>query len=99
MFNIVKLFKGIGRKLAQTFGIIKKVVPEEILVHGIELAAEATTRFVDNAARRAWVIAQLQATFHISEGIARLVVELAVQHLKADVVKPAESAAVDAITS
>jgi hypothetical protein len=79
---LVDFFKGIGHLLAHAFAIVKKVVPEEQLAAGIALVRQAAQRFVDNAERRNWVIAQLQSRFHIPESIARLIVELAVQHVK-----------------
>jgi hypothetical protein len=79
---LVDFFKGIGHLLANAFAIVKKVVPEEQLALGIVLVKQAALKFVDNAERRAWVINQLQSRFHIPESIARLIVELALQHVK-----------------
>lgn len=90
--NIVDFFKGIGHLLARAFGIIKKIVPEEQLTHAIELAKQAAERFVDTAQRREWVVNELMAVFHVSESVARLICELAVQHLKADVIDKAAQA-------
>jgi hypothetical protein len=84
--NIVDFFKGIGHLLARVFGLIKKLVPEDQLAKAIELARQAAEQFVDTAQRREWVVAALMAAFHIPESIARLITELAVQHLKADVI-------------
>ena len=91
--GFIDFLKGVGRVLGRTLGIIKKIVPEQQLEHAIELAREAATKFVDNEARRAWLIAQLRQKFPIGESIARLLVELAVQHLKADVIDAAAQAA------
>lgn len=80
--NIVSFFKGIGHALAGAFGVVKKLVPEEMMIAGLELAKAAAVKEIDNAGRRAWVIGQLQAKFPIGESIARLVTELAVAQLK-----------------
>lgn len=96
--NVKEFLVGIGHGLASAFRLVKKIIPEEQLLAGIELAAAAATKFTDNPPRRAWVIAQLQARFHIPESIARLIVELAVSHLK-DAAKDAAATAAGAVTS
>ena len=90
---LVDFFKGIGHFLAKTFGLVKKLVPEEQLAQAIELVRQAADKFVDNADRRRWVIAEIQQLFHLPESVARLIVELAVQHVKADVIDKVADAA------
>lgn len=91
--NLKEFFTHIGHFVARTFGIVRKIVPEELLVKAIGLAKQAADKFVDNDARRNWVIAELRK-LGVSESLARLVVELAVQHLKADVIDKAAGKAV-----
>lgn len=87
--NIKDFFVGIGHLLARTFGIIKRVVPEPILAAAIRVVKEAAEKFVDNAARREWAVEELMKLVGVSESVARFAVELAVQHLKADVLDKA----------
>ena len=91
--NLKEFFTHIGHFVARTFGIVRKIVPEELLVKAIGLVKQAADKFVDNDARRNWVIAELRK-LGVSESLARLVVELAVQHLKADVIDKAAGKAV-----
>lgn len=84
--NIVDFFKGIGHLLARAFGLIRRLVPEEQLRRGIELVREAADKFADNADRRAWVSLELQTVFHLPESVANLIVEIALQHVKADLI-------------
>lgn len=95
--NVLSFFKNLGHFVSRTFGIIRKIVPEDQLVQAIALAKEAATKYADNPTRRAWVIAQLISR-GIPESIARLLVELAVQHLKADVIDKAAGKAVVAVS-
>lgn len=83
--NLLDFFKGTGTWLWRTFGIIKKVVPEEYLTLAIGLAKSAAMKFVDNQARRDWAVAELMKIPGMRESVARLLVELAIQHLKEDV--------------
>ena len=95
--NIKDFFKGIGRALKAVFSLVKKIVPEAHLLAGIELVRQAAVTFTDNAARRDWVVQQLQQRLPIPESVARLIVELAVQHVKAEAAKAAKKAA-DAVS-
>lgn len=80
--NIVSFFKGIGHALAGAFGVIKKVVPEEMMVAGLEFVKAAALKELDNSGKRAWVVGQIQGRFKVGESVARLVTELAVTQLK-----------------
>lgn len=83
--NFASFFAGIGRFLGRTFGIIRKVVPEDWLEQAIALARAAALSAMTNDEKREWVIAELDKRIPgISESTARLLVELAVKHLKAD---------------
>lgn len=82
--DIIGFFKGIGHALARTFGILRKLVPEDWLERAIELAKAAAVQIGENDARREWVIAELMKIPGMTDSTARLLVELAVKHLKAD---------------
>lgn len=80
--NIVDFFRGIGHALAAAFGVVKKLVPEDAMISGLELVKEAALKFTNNEKRREWVVKALQKRFPLSESVARLIVELAVAQLK-----------------
>ncbi len=96
--NFLDFLRGIGHFVARTFGIIRKIVPEEWLVKAIGLAQQAADKFVDNAAKRQWVVGELMKIPGMSESTARLLVELAVKHLKADVIDKAAGKVVVAVS-
>jgi len=75
-------FKGIGRALARVFSLIQKLVPDEQLVEAIRLVSIAATKFATSPEKREWVVAKLAGQFHISESVARLITEIAFQHVK-----------------
>ena len=93
--NIAAFFKGIGHFMGRSFGIIRKIVPEDLLRAGIQHAQVAMLQELDNAGRRQFVITQLMRIPGVSESAARLVTELAVQHLKADVIDKAKGKAIE----
>lgn len=95
--NISDFFRNIGHFLGRTFGIIKKIVPEALLVKAIGLCQQAAIKFTDNTLRRNWVIADLMKVPGMNESRARFLVELAVQHLKADVIDKAAGKAIVAV--
>ena len=96
--SILDFFRNVGRALKVVFGLVKKIVPEEQLVKGIELVRMAAVQFVDNHDRREWVVKQLLSLFpFLRESVARLIVELAVQAVKAEATKAARQAA-DAVS-
>jgi hypothetical protein len=79
--SIFKVFSSTILKalnLAFARGLTKQLIEQ-----AKELAKEAAAKFVDNAQRREWVVAQLVAR-GIPESIARLAVELAVSILKGE---------------
>lgn len=96
--GIGDFFKGLSRVFKGLFRKIAEVVPEEYLVHGIQLVEDAAVRFMDNRSRREWVINQLMTRFHIPESVARLVTEMAVTAVKNGIHKAGDSAE-DAVDS
>lgn len=95
--SFMDFLKSVGHIFQNIFTIIKKVVPEPVLELAIAKAQEAATKFVDNADRRAWAIGELMKVPGVSESVARLAVELAVQHIKADAIDKGAAKATDAV--
>lgn len=95
--HFLDFLKNIGHYLGRTFGIIKKIVPEQILERAIVLAKEAAFKYTENALRREWVVEELMKIPGMNESRARLLVELAVQHLKEDVIEAAADKAEKAV--
>lgn len=60
---------------------LKEHVGAGVLSVGVDLARKAETQFVDNSAKREWVVRQLTAKGW-DEHVARLVVEIAVFLIK-----------------
>ncbi len=71
----------IGRKVIMG---VKHVVPQAIQDLAVEHARAAAVAYVDNATRRNAVLAQLERA-GVSENVARIAVEVAVQIIKAEV--------------
>lgn len=90
--GILDFFKSLGSKMKSVFNVIHKLVPDEQLDKAIDLAADAAKKFVDNEDRRNYVIMKLKNQFGVTESIARLLVELAVTHLKHGIDKVDEEA-------
>lgn len=88
--NIIGFFKMLGSKLKQVFVIIHKIIPDEQIDAAIDYATEAGKKFVDNEEKRDYVIMRLKNRFGVPEYIARLLVELAVTHLKNGIDKAGE---------
>lgn len=80
--GIGSFFKKIATYIGRAVHVVQQVVPEELQAAAVEYVREATTRFIDNLERREAVVKQLQERFHVSESVARLTVELAVQIVK-----------------
>lgn len=72
----------VGHVFSGLWGFLKHAVPDEQLIAAVEYCEKAAEKFVDNSQRREWVVGQLRGRFHISESIARLLVELAIQQVK-----------------
>lgn len=62
--------------------VVEDNVPEPVLAYAMEKVRAALGKYADGAARREWVVAELQSVLHVSESVSRLAVELAVQMLK-----------------
>jgi len=84
--DILGFLKGIGHFLAKAMGIVRQIVPEELLAHAIELVKAARDKFLDNTDRREWVVQELLKIsingVHLPESVIRLAVELAVSIVK-----------------
>ena len=90
--GLIDFLKGIGHVFGKVFGVIRKIVPEDQLIHAIELVKTAGEQFVDNAMRREWVVTALMTEFHVPESVARLMTEMAVSSVKRGVDVAAEKA-------
>lgn len=64
------------------WNFIRNLLPANTLNVAINLVKHASIKFMDNAARREWVVKELINTLHIKESIARIAVEIALQTLK-----------------
>lgn len=73
---------GVGKFLARVIGIVRDAVPEPVLRFAIDKATEAAVKFATNDERREWLVQELMDKTGISESVARLAVELAIQYLK-----------------
>lgn len=85
--GVLSFFKSLGSKLKSVLAVVHRIVPDEQLDAAIDFATEAGKKFVDNAERRDFVIMKLKNRFGVPEFIARLLVELAVTHLKHEIDK------------
>lgn len=92
MNGLARFFAGVGHLLGSVFGIIKEAVPEQLLITAINLAAHAANAGLENEARRAFVVAELQRIPGVNENTARLVTEMAVAALKKEVAALAQRA-------
>jgi hypothetical protein len=83
---IGQFFAKIGPYVGTALGIASHVIGEEHMAMAINLARDAAERFAGTQldARREFVIAGLMQIPGMSESVARLLVEFAVQHLKAE---------------
>ena len=90
-------FRGAGRVIGRALNLIKAIVPEEDLLRAIDLVRAAANKFVDNETRRTWVIAELMKLPWMRESLARLLVELALQHLKRGVIDRATEEAIERV--
>lgn len=82
----------VGSKLWSLLKHLDAIVPDEQIDAAIDLVAKAAVKFVDNAARREWVVARLMERFPIPESLARFLVEIAVQNAKKELDKLADKA-------
>lgn len=87
--NIKDFFKKIGKSMTSIFHAVESVIPHEYLTAGIALVKEAAVKFVDNAAKREWVVQELVTKLHIPESIARVIVEAALHKVKDELDKAA----------
>ena len=83
MFSLFSLLKRIGSLLMQAFKLADEVgITDELLDLAIKWAKVAEEKFVDNTARREFVVKMLVTKAKVPESVARLAVELAVRLLK-----------------
>ena len=75
----------VGRFLGKAIGRVRDTIPEPVLRFAIATAKEAANRYVDNTTRREWAVGQVRTTTGVSESVARLAVELAVQVVKSKI--------------
>jgi hypothetical protein len=61
---------------------LERVVTPERLAVGLQLVEQAARDLFANNERHAWVLGMLVGKLHISESIANLIIEVAVQLLK-----------------
>lgn len=80
---LIDFLVGIGRLLGKALGLVKSLVSEELLQQAIALVLQSAVELTDNASRREWAVQELISIAHVSESVARLAVELAVQSAKA----------------
>lgn len=80
--GVVDFLKTFGSKFKSLFKVIHKIIPDEQLDAAIDYATDAGKKYVDDESRRNFVIMRLKNRFGVPEYIARLLVELAVTHLK-----------------
>jgi hypothetical protein len=94
--DILKFFKKIGSSLAKAFNVLVKFVSDADIDEAVDVVQEAAGKFLDNAARREWAVAQVMQRLGVPERIARWIVETAVieakERAKAGVEKAGEKA-------
>ena len=86
--NILGIFRTIGRVIKRALVFAEqRGLTDDLVAHALRLVAgaQASATLTDNAARREWVVAQLQAYTRAPESVVRLAVELAVAGYKKQV--------------
>jgi len=84
---LARAFGWIGSHLAIVLHMVAKLVTDEQVDVAMVFVQRAATNFATGAERRKWVSGELQARFRISESLANLLVELAVQAVKKQIQK------------
>jgi len=82
-----RLFAKIGRKMAIILHFIGEVFSDEQVAVAMSYVQDAMSRMADNTERREWVARQLRDRFRLSESLANLLVELALQAVKKQIAK------------
>ena len=83
--NILGIVKTLGRLIKRALVFAEsRGLTDDLVAHAIRLVtrAQVNATLTDNAARREWVVAQLQRTTRVPESVANLAVELAVAGYK-----------------
>jgi hypothetical protein len=83
---IVDLIKRAGHVSVLTMSVIHRVASPELIAYAVTLVGKAAEQFALThlAQRREFVIAELMKLPGMSESTARLLVEIGVQHMKAE---------------
>ena len=85
--GIKAFFSKIKSVLAKAFQMVKDSgLTDELILIALPFVRVASTKYVDNAERREWVVAALMAR-KVPEGIARIAVELAYKLYKKELEK------------
>lgn len=85
MSSLGNFFKNFGETVLHALGYANTHGLTDAVIEAAKQAArQAALEFADNAARQAYVKQTLQTTFHLSDSIANLAVELGVMALKAE---------------
>jgi hypothetical protein len=82
-----KLFGWIGKKMAVVLHLVATLITDEQVSLAMVFVREASTNIVGNTNRKEWVSGQLQQRFHLSESLANLITELALQAVKKQIAK------------
>lgn len=85
--TVVRIFRLTGSVVEQAWKLVKKAgLDDDLMQFALKYVRSAETKYVDNAERREWVV-QALVDRKVPEYIARILVELAVRVLKAELKK------------
>lgn len=85
--GLMTWLKSLGGFIGKMFkAAIENGVTDPLAKLAVSYAKTAATKFVDNAQRREWVVAQLMSR-GVPESLARVLTELAVQFIKKEIEK------------
>ena len=82
--GLKSFFKSLGKTFTQVGKFILSRITDDQLVVAMLVVREAAGKFIDNTARREWAVAKLISEFHLSESLARWLVETAILQIKAE---------------
>jgi len=83
--EVKKFFKGLGKGLALVGKYVLKFATDAQIDVVVGIVTISANKFIDNAERREWAVAQVQKELKVPESIARWLVETALLHVKARV--------------
>ena len=81
---MIRIFTGLGKFLAGSLNLLQEIVSDDLLHMAVDWARVAVEKGLTNETSREFVVKMLMAR-GISESVARLTTELAVQLLKREV--------------